>query len=81
MATTRAIDLKTSLPGPRSREILERKARTAAAKVRKSGRPFALEPMTSFERKVVHDALADFRGVATSSEGEEPERRVVISPA
>jgi len=65
----------------RKKAMLERQARTAAAKVRKSGRPQALEPMPAFERKVTHDALTDFRGVRTSSEGEEPHRYVVISPA
>lgn len=65
----------------RRRAILERRARSAAAKVRRSGSPQALEPMGAFERKVVHDALSDFRGVRTTSEGEEPNRRVVIEPA
>ncbi len=65
----------------RRREILERRARSAAAKVRRSGRAQALEPMPAFERKVVHDALTRFSGVETTSEGEEPNRRVVISPA
>lgn len=65
----------------RRRATLERRARTAAARVRRSGRPQALEPMTRFERKIVHDALAEFRGVTTSSEGEEPNRWVVIKPA
>jgi spoIIIJ-associated protein len=36
--------------------------------------------MPAFERKVVHDALTRFGGVETTSEGEEPNRRVVISP-
>ena len=40
-----------------------------------------LEPMSPPDRKVVHDTVADIDGVATSSEGEEPRRRVVISPA
>ncbi|MFY9586216.1 MAG: RNA-binding cell elongation regulator Jag/EloR [Actinomycetota bacterium] len=65
----------------RRREILERRARSAAAKVRRSGKPQALEPMPAFERKVVHDALTRFGGVQTTSEGEEPNRRIVISPA
>ena len=64
----------------RRREILERRARSAAAKVKRSGKPQALEPMPAFDRKVIHDALTRFRGVQTSSEGEEPNRRVVISP-
>jgi spoIIIJ-associated protein len=65
----------------RRREILERRARSAAAKVRRSGKAVALEPMSSFERKVVHDSLARFGGVETTSEGEEPNRRIVINPA
>ena len=36
--------------------------------------------MTPFERKIVHDAVATVDGVATESEGEEPERRIVIRP-
>lgn len=65
----------------RRRAILERRARSTAAKVRRSGKAVALEPMSSFERKVVHDSLARFGGVSTTSEGEEPNRRIVISPA
>jgi spoIIIJ-associated protein len=37
--------------------------------------------MTPFERKVVHDAVAEVDGVVSESEGEEPERRVVVAPA
>lgn len=65
----------------RQKEILERRARSVAARVRRSGKPEALEPMTSFERKVVHDALSRFDGVTTLSEGEEPNRLVVVNPA
>lgn len=64
----------------RQRSIVERHARAAAAKVRKTRRPIELEPMTSFERKAVHSALTDFEGVRTASEGEEPDRKVVIYP-
>lgn len=64
----------------RRRVLIERQARTAAARVRKSGRALDLEPMSAFERKIVHDTLSDFRGVSTSSEGEGPDRHVVISP-
>ena len=64
----------------RQRSIVERHARAAAARVLKSRRPLELEPMTSFERKVVHSALGDFDGVRTASEGEEPDRKVVIYP-
>ena len=37
--------------------------------------------MTPFERKVVHDAVAGIKGVASESEGEEPRRQVVVSAA
>jgi spoIIIJ-associated protein len=65
----------------RRRAALERRARSLAARARKTGRPQALEPMSPAERKVVHEALAGFRGVRTSSEGEGPDRHVVIHPA
>jgi spoIIIJ-associated protein len=48
--------------------------------VRSSGQPVKLEPMSPFERKVVHDTVAA-KGLTSESEGEEPERRVVIQPA
>ena len=54
--------------------------REAAERVRTSGEPVALEPMTPFERKVVHDAVAD-AGLVSESEGEEPRRYVVVRPA
>ena len=44
-------------------------------------RPVALEPMTAVERKVVHVHLAEREDVVTSSEGTEPNRRVVVAPA
>lgn len=65
----------------RRRVIVERRARQVAARVRKSGRPQELEPMSAYERKIVHDTLSDFRGVRTSSDGEGLDRHVVISPA
>jgi spoIIIJ-associated protein len=79
--TTRAL-VNVDIEGYRARRraILERRARSVAAKVRRSGKAQTMDPMPAFERKVVHDALSDFRGVRTSSEGEEPNRQVVISP-
>jgi spoIIIJ-associated protein len=65
----------------RRREALERFARSVADDVISSGRAKALEPMSAADRKVVHDAVGEIDGVQTSSEGEEPSRRVVISPA
>jgi spoIIIJ-associated protein len=62
----------------RRRSQLAHRAKSAAAKVRKTGRPERMEPMTSYERKIVHDAVAEVDGVESSSEGEDPDRRVVI---
>lgn len=55
--------------------------RTTAEKVATSGERIKLQPMTPFERKVVHDAVAGVDGVRSESEGEEPQRRVVVLPA
>jgi spoIIIJ-associated protein len=52
-----------------------------AEEVRTSGESKALEPMGSADRKVVHDTINDLDGVQTTSEGEEPSRRVRILPA
>jgi spoIIIJ-associated protein len=62
------------------RAALEAEATEAAEAVRSSGEPLRLEPMTPFERKVVHDAVAA-AGLRSESEGEEPQRRVVVLPA
>jgi spoIIIJ-associated protein len=63
------------------RRELEEQARAAAERVRTAGEPEPLTPMTAFERKVIHDAVAVVAGVTTQSEGEEPERYVVLRPA
>jgi spoIIIJ-associated protein len=65
----------------RRRAQLVERARAVASRVRKTGRPERLEPMSPFDRKVVHDAAAQVEGVETSSEGDDPERRVVIRRA
>lgn len=65
----------------RRREALAAFARQVAEEVLSTNRERALEPMNPPDRKVVHDAVAEIDGVATSSEGEEPRRRVVIRPA
>jgi spoIIIJ-associated protein len=62
------------------RRALEAEATEAADEVRSSGEPLRLAPMTPFERKVVHDAVAA-AGLRSESEGEEPQRRVVVLPA
>lgn len=65
----------------RRRTALARFTTQVAEQVLSSGVPRALEPMGSADRKVVHDTAATVVGVETHSEGEEPTRRVVISPA
>lgn len=64
----------------RRREALSAFARQVAEEVRDTQVERSLEPMPPPDRKVVHDTVADVDGVETSSEGEEPRRRVVISP-
>jgi spoIIIJ-associated protein len=62
------------------RAALTEAGTTAAAQVKKSGEPLSLEPMTPFERKIVHDAVAA-AGLTSESEGQEPQRYVVVLPA
>ncbi len=64
----------------RRRDRLAARAKEVARRVKRTGREEELEPMNPFERKVVHDAVAEVQGVTTASRGEEPERRVVIRP-
>ncbi|MBW3555521.1 MAG: Jag N-terminal domain-containing protein [Actinobacteria bacterium] len=65
----------------RRREALARFAAKVAEEVRASGVRVVLEPMIPADRKVIHDTINEIEGVATTSEGEEPQRRVVVSPA
>lgn len=64
----------------RREQTLEKLAFSIAANVRRSGKKIALDPMNPYERRIIHTALQDERGVETFSEGEEPYRRVVIAP-
>ena len=64
----------------RRRQALEKFTAAVANEVIASGRSKALEPMTSADRKVVHDAIQGIDGVISHSDGEEPRRRVVIAP-
>ncbi|MCP3818125.1 single-stranded DNA-binding protein [Streptomyces sp. A3M-1-3] len=63
----------------RKREELAVLGAKAADEAKSSGEPVKLQPMTPFERKVVHDAVAA-AGLRSESEGEEPERFVVVLP-
>ena len=60
---------------------LGRFANQVAQEVAETGEERALEPMSAADRKAVHDALSDSNSVAPRSEGEEPRRFVVVSPA
>ena len=65
----------------RRQATLESLARRSAERALSTGARVELDPMTAVERKVVHTALQDVAGVTTSSEGTEPNRYVVVSPA
>lgn len=60
------------------RQELKDLGRATAERVLADGEKVRLQPMTPFERKVVHDAVASFEGVHSESEGEDPRRRVVV---
>ena len=62
------------------KERLAETAREAIAQVRESGERVSLAPMNAFERKVVHDVVLE-AGLASESEGEDPQRYVVVLPA
>jgi spoIIIJ-associated protein len=74
--------LRIDIAGYRERRkvALARFTEHVADEVRASGTARALEPMSSMDRKIVHDAVNELDGVETISEGEEPFRRVVIKP-
>ena len=60
---------------------LERLAIKLAKEVRSTKMEVALDNMNSYERRIIHNKLSDFKGVKTISEGEEPNRHVIIKPA
>jgi spoIIIJ-associated protein len=61
-------------------ESLQADAEEAAEEARRSGSPVELDPMPAAERRIVHEYLRERGGVGTHSEGDEPERRLVVSP-
>lgn len=61
------------------RKVLQDLAADAVSAVNESGEPVRLAPMNPFERKIVHDVVAA-AGLTSESEGEEPQRRVVVLP-
>ncbi|MEH7012036.1 RNA-binding cell elongation regulator Jag/EloR [Neobacillus niacini] len=64
----------------RRNDTLIQLAHRLAIKALKTGRDVALEPMPSYERKVIHTALSDNKRVKTTSDGSDPHRHIVISP-
>lgn len=63
----------------RRRKKIENIARSSAARAKERGGKVTLSPMNAYERRIVHLTLRDDAGVVTHSEGEDPERRVVIT--
>jgi len=74
--------LRIDVAGYRERRqiALAKFARDVADEVRSSGSPRSMEPMNSADRKVIHDVLNEEDGVETRSEGEDPNRRIVVLP-
>lgn len=64
----------------RRREMVVGQADRAAERALSTGKEIELEPMTPTERKMVHDHLVERSGIETFSEGEEPERCVIVAP-
>jgi spoIIIJ-associated protein len=64
----------------RRKETLEQLAKRLSQKVIRTNRNVILEPMPSFERKVIHAFLKGIPGVKTESKGEEPNRSIIILP-
>ena len=62
----------------RRRESLTEYARSMAGRAMERGTEIELEPMNAYERKVVHDAVSEIEGASSYSEGEEPNRKVII---
>ena len=65
----------------RREETLRQMAMELADEVKSSGQEAVLDPLSPLERRIVHTVLADDPGVTTYSEGEEPDRYIIISPA
>ncbi len=64
----------------RRKQTLENLAKNIAYKVKRSRKAISLEPMNPYERRIIHSALQGDDRVSTHSEGEEPYRRVVVTP-
>jgi spoIIIJ-associated protein len=80
--TGERVRLVIDAEGYRSRreQALREMARVYAQRVKDSGQEAVLDALQSYERRIIHQCLTDDPDVFTYSEGEEPDRRVVISP-
>ena len=76
----RRVTIDTEGYRARREETLRKLARRNALRVVKTGRSVKMEPMNPYERRILHSSLQNFRGVTTYSEGEEPNRAVIIAP-
>ena len=64
----------------RRKETLENLAKNLAYKAKRTKNPVSLEPMNPYERRIIHSALQNDKYVTTHSEGEEPYRKVILTP-
>jgi spoIIIJ-associated protein len=78
----RRVRINVDADGYRARraESLRALAQELAVQVKETGEEAVIEPLTALERRIVHTALVDHADVETYSEGEEPNRYIVISP-
>ena len=74
------VKLDTENYRERRKETLENLAKNIAVKVKRTRKPVTLEPMNPYERRIIHSALQNDKYVETHSEGEEPFRKVVVTP-
>jgi spoIIIJ-associated protein len=74
------IRLLVDVEGYRARRqaSLAEYARAMAGRAKERGTEIELEPMNAYERKIVHDAIAGVEGASSFSEGEEPQRKVIV---
>ncbi len=77
----RAVEVDAGGYRERRRSRLEATARDAADRATRDGAAVRLEPMSAPDRRIVHLALQETAGVETESEGDDPERYVVVRPA
>jgi len=74
------VKLDTENYRERREETLKNLAKNIASKVKKTHRAVTLEPMNPYERRIIHSALQEDKFVETHSEGDEPYRKVVVTP-